>query len=113
MVEIMEISVFVAAVGVFVGIDYYILQMRHQIKVRKADLLIRLYSATNSKEIADPAWNVSRLQVNDYKNYVKQYGSFLSENPMHRDVVKILGIYDLIGSRVPDKIGQIWIIIGQ
>jgi hypothetical protein len=104
MVEITEISVFVAAVGVFVGIVYYILEMRHQIKVRKADLLIRLYSAINSKEIADPAWNVSRLQVNDYKDYVKQYGSFLSENPMHRDVVKILGIYDLIGSLLYKKL---------
>lgn len=98
MVEIMEISVGVAAAGVLVGFVYYILQMRYQNDVRRADLLIRLYSITNSKEIADSAWNVSRLQVKDYDEYVKQYGSFLSENPMHRDVVKIFGIYDLIGS---------------
>jgi hypothetical protein len=55
MVEITEISVFVAVAGVLVGIIYYILQMRYQNNVRKADLLIRLYSATNSKEIMDPA----------------------------------------------------------
>lgn len=104
MVEITEISVFVAAAGVLVGIIYYILQMRYQNNVRKADLLIRLYSTTNSKEIMDPAWNVSRLTVKDYEDYVKQYGSFLSENPMHRDVVKILGMYDLIGSLLYKKL---------
>lgn len=104
MVEIMDISVFVAALGVVVGIIYYILQMRYQIKVRKADLLIRLYTATNSKEITDPAWNVSRLQVKEYQDYVKQYGSFLSDNPIHKDVVKILGMYDLIGSLLYKKL---------
>lgn len=104
MVDITEVSVFVAAAGVVVGIVYYILQMRYQSNVRKADLLIRLYSATNSKDIMDPAWNVSRLKVKSYEEYVKQYGSFLSENPMHRDVVKVLGMYDLIGSLLYKKL---------
>lgn len=104
MVEITEISVFIAAAGVLVGFVYYILQMRYQNNVRKADLLIRLYSTTNSKEIMDSAWNVSRLKIKDYEDYEKQYGSFLSENPMHRDVVKILGIYDLIGSLLYKKL---------
>ncbi len=104
MVQITEISAFAAAAGVLVGSVYYILQMRYQTKVRKADLLIRLYSATNSKEIMDPAWTVSRLQVKDYEEYVKQYGSFLSENPMHRDVVKVLGMYDLVGSLLYKKL---------
>ena len=104
MVEITEISVMVAAAGVIIGFIYYIMQMRYQNNVRKADLLIRLYSTTNSKEIADSAWNVSRLNVKNYDDYVKQYGSFLSENPMHKDVVKILGIYDLIGSLLYKKL---------
>jgi len=64
----------------------------------------------------DPAWNVSRLKVKDYEDYVKQYGSFLSENPMHRDVVKILGVYDLIGSLLykklidPDLATMYWVL---
>jgi hypothetical protein len=104
MVEITEVSVVVAAAGVLVGFVYYILQMRYQNNVRKADLLIRLYSTTNSKEIADSAWNVSRIKVKYYEDYVQQYGSFLSDNPMHRDVVKILGTYDLIGSLLYKKL---------
>jgi len=47
MVEITEISVVVAATGVLVGFVYYLLQMRYQNNVKRADLLIRLYSATN------------------------------------------------------------------
>lgn len=69
MVEITEISV-VAAAGVLVGFVYYLFQMIYQNNVRRAGLLIRLYSTTNSKEIADSAWNVSHLNVKDYTEYV-------------------------------------------
>jgi len=64
--------------------------MRYQNNVRKADLLIRLYSTTTAKKSWILLGTVSRLQVKDYEDYVKKYGSFLSENPMHRDVVKFL-----------------------
>ena len=43
MVDITDISAVVAAAGVLIGVAYYILDMRNQIRIRKTDLLIRLY----------------------------------------------------------------------
>lgn len=104
MVELTEISAIVATAGVLVGIIYYIIQIRHQTKIRQTDLLIRLYSTCNSKEVMDPAWKVSRLQVKDYEDYVKQYGPLFSENPLHKALMKVLGIYDLVGSLLYKKL---------
>lgn len=50
MVDITEISAIVAAAGVLVGVVYYILEIRHQIKMRQIDLLARLYSTMTGKE---------------------------------------------------------------
>ncbi len=44
MVDLTEISAFVAALGVLIGVVYYVLEMRHREKMRKTDLVIRLYS---------------------------------------------------------------------
>ena len=49
-VDVYEISAIVAAAGVLVGVVYYILDMRHQTKIRKTDLLIRLYSTYTNGE---------------------------------------------------------------
>ena len=42
MVDITEISAIVAAAGVFVGVIYYILEIRHQTEIRETDLAIRM-----------------------------------------------------------------------
>jgi hypothetical protein len=103
-VGITEISAVVAAAGVLVGIAYYVLQMRHQTKIRKTDLIIRLYSATTSDEFMDTAWKVTSIHVKDYEDYVKQYGSFFSENPIHRAVIRVCGMYDIIGTLLYKKL---------
>lgn len=56
MVDITEISAVVAAAGVLVGVVYYILDLRHQIKMRKTDLLVRLCSIWQGKDWLE-AWD--------------------------------------------------------
>ena len=98
MVDIYEISAVVAAVGVSVGVVYYILDMRHQTKIRTTDLLIRLYSTYTNSEFMDAFWKVMSLQVKDYQNYVKQYGLLSqNDNPMNRAVFMVIGYYELVG----------------
>jgi len=57
MVDITEISAVVAAAGVLVGVAYYILDMRNQKRMRKTDLLVRLYSVWQTKDWLE-AWLV-------------------------------------------------------
>jgi len=99
MVDITEISAVVAAAGVLVGVAYYILDMRNQTKIRKTDLLTRLYTSTyTSSEFMDAFWKVMSLQVKDYQDYVKQYGSLNeTDNPMNRAYFTVVGYYELVG----------------
>jgi hypothetical protein len=98
MVDLYEVSAIVAAVGVLVGVVYYILDMRTQAKIRKTDLLTRLYSSTFiSNEFMDALWKVTSLQVKDYKDYVRQYGSLTTDSPMNRALFTVIGFYELVG----------------
>jgi hypothetical protein len=53
------VSIAIASAGVFVAAVYYILQIRHQTKIRQTDLVIRLYSTYGSKEFQE-AWATVR-----------------------------------------------------
>ena len=97
MVDITEISAIVTAAGVLVGVVYYILEMRHQTRIRKTDLVIKLYSMLNNDEFLDAVRKITSLQIEDYEGYVKQYGSLLSESPMHKAFSTVSGFYEFIG----------------
>jgi hypothetical protein len=75
MVDITEISAMVAAAGVLVGVVYYILDMRHQSKVRQTDLVMRLYSTFGSKEFQNAWTRIESTEFKNYDEYVKKYGS--------------------------------------
>jgi hypothetical protein len=97
-VDITEISAMVAAAGVLVGVVYYILDMRNQTRIRKTDLLMRLYSTGTSNEFMDAFWKVMSLQIKDYQDYVKQYGPLSkTDNPMNRAFFAIVSYYELVG----------------
>ena len=74
MVDITEISAVVAAAGVMIGVVYYILEMRHQTKVRQTDLVMRLYSTFCSKEFQDAWTRIESTEFKNYDEYVKKCG---------------------------------------
>jgi len=79
MVGITEISAVVAAAGVLVGVVYYILQIRHQSRMRQTELLTRLYSTLVSKDWLDAWQKVQDREILDHGEYSKKYG-FLEMN---------------------------------
>jgi hypothetical protein len=97
-VLLQTVSILVTSVGLLLAALYYVLQIRHQTKIRKTDLLLRLYLDVKSKEWLDAASKLSSLRVKDYEDYVKQYGSILSGNPMQFALMEVCGMYDLIGT---------------
>ena len=87
---ITEISAIVAAVGVLVGVVYYILTIRHQVRTRDTDLVIRLspWFNMNGREMQEAVTQVCSIKYKDYEDYLERY----SERP-ENVTLKILGNY--------------------
>jgi len=64
-VDITEISAVVAAAGVVVGIFYYVLEMRHQTRLRQTDLIMRLYSVFGSPEFGESYQEILTTEITD------------------------------------------------
>jgi hypothetical protein len=78
MVDIMllqTISIAIASAGVFLAATYYVLQIRHQTKLRQTDLVMRLYSTFGSKEFQDAWTRIDSTEFKNYDEYVKKYGA--------------------------------------
>ena len=99
MVDIYETSAVVAAVGVLVGVVYYVLDMRNQTRMKKTDMLIKLYQSTNNNEFMDAFMRLMSVDVKDYQDYVKQYGDISKtvDNPMNRAFYTTVLFYDMVG----------------
>jgi hypothetical protein len=74
MVDLTEISAVVAAAGVLVGVVYYILDMRNQSRMRKTDLLTRLYSTMVNKDWLEAWQKVQSREALNYGDYLEKYG---------------------------------------
>jgi len=74
MVDVYEISAVVAAVGVLVGVVYYILDMRQQMQVRQTSMVMGLYSTFGSTDFQKAYQTVRNLEFKDYADYMKRYG---------------------------------------
>jgi hypothetical protein len=83
MVDIYEISAVVAAVGVLIGVVYYVLDMRHQRQERQTDLLVRVVPWINigSNELQAAIMRTLKTEYKDYEDFVKRYGEVHSEKP--------------------------------
>jgi len=89
MVDIQTISIVIASAGVLAGVIYYILEIRHQTKIRQMDLLMRLFSTFNSNEFQEEYIKFLDLKITDYDEYVKTYGL--------KGVFKIFPFFEALG----------------
>ena len=98
MVDITEASAIVAAVGILVGVVYYILDMRQQGRMRQTDFIARLYSTYGSKEFHDMLMEIQSLQFNDYEDFVKKYGLWASKGSAQTAIFVISTFFTEIGT---------------
>ena len=74
MADVQTVSIVIASAGVFAAAVYYIVQLRHQTRMRQTDLALRLYSAVTAREWLE-AWEKFRdREILNYNNYKKKYG---------------------------------------
>ena len=65
MVDIQTISIAIASASVVAGIVYYAFQVRHQIKLRQTDLIMRLYSVFGSPEFGESYQEILNTEITD------------------------------------------------
>ena len=82
MVDIQTVSIAIASAGVFLAAIYYILQIRHQTRMRQTDLLVSLFSTLMSKDWLEAWEKVRDRETLDYKDYKEKYG-FVEVNEIY------------------------------
>jgi len=110
------VSIAIASGSVVLAAIYYVLQLRHQSKMRQTDFIVRLYSTYGSKEFHDIIMDLHSLQFNDFEDFVKKYGPWVSKGSaqtavfvvatyltewgvlLHRKIIDIDFMYDIFGS---------------
>ena len=110
------VSIAIASAGVFLAAIYYILQIRHQTRIRKTDLFIRLYSTFSTNEFQEARRTIMSSQFKDYEDYVQKYGSVISETAMNKAVSTVTNLYELVGVLLYRKqidLGMVYDVVGS
>lgn len=102
MVDIQAFSIAIASAGVLAGVIYYILEIRHQSRLRQTESVVRLspFFNMNAREMQEAITQVCSIEYENYDDYLERY-SGKPENTM----LKILGNYfEGIGILVSKKL---------
>ncbi len=110
MVDLTEISAVVAAVGVLIGVAYYVLDLRHQNKVRQTDLIMRLHSESCSKEMVEAVHMLMETKFSNYEEFVEKYGPVVSSQPVGIAWGMVGSFYEGIGIMVHRKLADVDLI---
>jgi len=90
------VSIVVASAGLLIAAIYYVLEIRHQTKIRQMDLVMRLFSTFNSNEFQEEYLKLLDLDVKDYDDYVKTYGL--------KGLFKVFSFFEALGILLNRKI---------
>jgi hypothetical protein len=97
MVDIQTVSIAIASSGVFLAAIYYILQLRHQVKVKQIDLVMRLYSTYGNEEYSKAVIRYLATEYRDYNDFVEKYGPINPEEPTQVAFRMIPMFYEGVG----------------
>jgi len=110
MVDIYEISAVLAAAGVLTAVVYYILDIRHQTKMRQTDLILRLFSTYSSREFVEAGNKYLSADFKDYNEFVKKYGPFPSDNPVQTAFWMVPIFFEGIGELLHRRLVDIQVV---
>lgn len=90
MVDVSTVSIVIASAGVLGAVIYYILDIRHESRLRQTESVIRLspWFTMNAREVQEAIAQVCSLEYENYDDYLAKY----SEKPEHV-TLKVLGNY--------------------
>jgi len=105
-VEIQTISILFASAGVLVAAVYYLMQIRHQTKMRQTDLLVRLapWLSMSSGEFLRAYVKVLNLEFKDYDDFIRKYGPPLAEKPEQMALMTVGNYFEAVGTLLRRKL---------
>jgi len=105
-VDAQTFSIILASAGVLAAATYYILQIRHQTRMRQTDLFVRLAPWLNisSTEMQQTLVRIMNLEFKDYDDFVKKYGPPMAEKPEQMAIVTFGNYFEAIGSLMRRKL---------
>jgi hypothetical protein len=111
MVDIQTVSIAIASAGILIAAIYYLLQIRHQTRMRQTDLVMRLYSDWGSEDIQKAVRTVVQLEFKDYDDYVKKYTPVsLIGSAVWLDIWKVGWFFNGIGVLLQSKLADVELI---
>jgi hypothetical protein len=97
MIDLQTVSIAIASASVVAGVVYYALQIRHQTRIRKTDVIMRLHSESTRKEMVDAQIDFYTLQFKDYSDLQRKYGFPTSKSPETTAILMTGMFYEGIG----------------
>ena len=98
MLDIPSISAIVAAVGVLVGVVIAVVELRNLVKQRQTDLVTRLSrDIAVDRQALDAFVDVMDAEFEDYDDFVRKYGKFISKNSVPMSFMIIGNSFEQIG----------------
>jgi hypothetical protein len=104
MVDVQTVSIAIASASIVIAAIYYILQIRHQSKVRQTDLAMRMYTSWVSEELTKPWLKVWNLEFTDYDDFKKKYGTYLSDNTENAALLSVINSFLVMGLLLQKKL---------
>ncbi len=101
------VSMIVASFGLVGALLYYVNDHRNQARMRKTDLIMRLYATFMSKEFQEADVKVIMLNVKDYSEFKAKYGPYPSEHPTHIAFRQVAAFFEAIGILLKKKLIEI------
>lgn len=114
MVDISTISIVVASAGVLVAAIYYVLQLRHQNRMRQTDLIMRLYLFYSSKEYQEAVARHLAADFKDYDDFVRKYGAIptksLDPSEVQISFQMVSTFFEGVGALLSEKLLDIRVV---
>jgi len=105
------LSVMIASIGIIGAVLYYVYALRSQTQMRKTDLIMRLYAMSLERDLAEADAKVLALQVKDYREFKKKYGSYFGTDPTALATRRIAGFFEGLGILYSRNLIQIDLVI--
>lgn len=107
MVDLTEISAIVAAAGVLIGVVHYMLDLRHQARIRQTDLIMRLHLHVVDKEFMDAYQRIKSLEFKDYNDFIEKFGPVNAERPEQTAIMMLAMFMEGIGVLLHQKLADV------
>jgi len=112
MVDIPTLSIVFAAASVMAGVVYYAFQLRHMVKTRQMDIMMRLYLTWGNEDMKKAWGRVLALEIKDYHDFAKEYGTINSaeRSPVWVDIDRVGWFMNGVGFLVHGKFVDIGLV---